>query len=239
MDEETTKGGGMGTTVDLYVMGDSMRSVPAIILKREDDQLLISLAEGGAVEYGEAVCLQPGPSDSWVYGKVVRADDGSIVIRVDGSHTPDRREFSRVWGPLRLRYQVVREGFELAAMRWLRQGEGLGEAWEHPRLFMDFSGSGARFEVGEEVPLGADDNILVGVRVPDDEAEYRFTATVVRRLEGDQIAINFLETAPGAIAALVAFAEKIQERLLGLIGEDLVDEDDDGDDDPFDHLDEL
>lgn len=233
MDDESTDGGSMGTAVDLYVMGAMMRSMPGIILRQDGAELWVDVNQGTLAD-GEAVCLQTGANNPWLYGKVVRNDPTGVLIHVDGTHSPDRREFSRVWGPLHVRFQVCTAGFELASRRWLRAGEGVGPRWQRPPLFMDFSGSGARFEARGDLECEADDRLLVGVHVPGDPTEHRLTARVVRRLDGDQVAIHFLESTPGAIAGLVDFAEKIQEQLVELLGDD-----DDGDsegDDVFDDL---
>ncbi len=222
----------MGKAVDLYVMGAAMRSLPGRIVRHEGEQLWVVLNQG-LLESGEAVCLQTSNSAPWLYGKVVGNEEEGVVIHIDGSHTPDRREFSRVWGPLHLRFQVVgEEGFELAERRWLRNAQGIGPKWQHPPMFMDFSGSGARFDVRGRMECQPDDRLLVGVRVPGDGPEHRLTARVVRFLENNtQLAIHFIESTDGAIATVVGFAERIQEQMVELLG--------DGGDDVFDDLDSL
>lgn len=218
MDEE----GPVGRAVDLYVMGAAMRSLQGRIVRHDDnDSVLWVELGGGALEEGEAVCLQTENSAPWLYGKVLGPDTPGIKIFIDGSHSPDRREFSRVWGPLHLRYQVTTpEAYELAALRWLRHGQGIGPRWQRPPMFMDFSGSGARFEVRGEPDCEADDHLLIGVRIPGEEREYRLTGRVVRLLDNDtQVAIHFMEASDGAVQAMVDFAERIQEQLVELLGE--------------------
>ena len=173
----------MGTAVDLYVMGAAMRSVPGRILRQEGQELTVSL-QGGSLDRGEAVCLQPVRDGPWLYGRVERPGDGErqMVIHVDVTRTPDMREFPRVWGPLKLRYQVVPpHQAELAGRRWLKAGWGIEPRWLRPSLFMDFSASGARFEIPEP-GCDADDHLLVGVKVPGETIEHRFVARVVRNL---------------------------------------------------------
>ncbi|MBX2803893.1 MAG: PilZ domain-containing protein [Myxococcales bacterium] len=225
--------------VELYVMGASMRTLHGQIVRRDGEELWVSL-DGGALHSGEAVCLQTDSEAPWLYGKVLERESipgpsvspsetpvsavgtvDCVKIHIDGTHTPDRREFSRVWGPLHLRFQVTTDqGHELASLRWLRHGQGIGRAWLRPPMFMDFSGSGARFEVRDELPCKPNDRLLVGLRVPGDDSEHRLTARVVRSLQDDtQVAIHFLECSPGAISALVDFAERIQEQMVELLGE--------------------
>ncbi|MEO0599852.1 MAG: PilZ domain-containing protein [Myxococcota bacterium] len=206
-----------------------MRSLPGRIVRRDGSNLYVSVVEG-RLEDGEAVCLQSETSAPWLYGKVKGSEaDGAFCIHIDGSHTPDRREFSRVWGPLNLRFQSVDEpGYELASLRWLRKGEGIGPRWQRPPMFMDFSGSGARFETRGVTLVDPDQRLLVGIQIPGDMAEHRFTARTVRSLNHDsQLAIQFLEANDGAVAALVDFAERIQEQLVDLLGEDDTDSGDD------------
>ncbi|MEN0062016.1 MAG: PilZ domain-containing protein [Myxococcota bacterium] len=219
--DDEREGEPLESAVDLYVMGAAMRSLPGRIVRRDGPELWVAVFDG-RLEDGEAVCLQSETSAPWLYGKVKGVEsDGAFCIHIDGSHTPDRREFSRVWGPLNLRFQALDDdGYELASLRWLRKGEGIGPRWQRPPMFMDFSGSGARFETRGVEPAEPDQRLLVGIQIPGDMEEHRFTARAVRTLNHDsQLAIHFLEANEGAIAALVDFAERIQEQLVDLLGD--------------------
>jgi hypothetical protein len=211
----------MGIAVDLYVMGASMRSVPGRIVRHEGHELTVSLGDG-SLDEGEAVCLQPQRDGPWLYGRVERAgEDGRhLIIHVDVARSPDMREYPRVWGPLKLRYQTVpAHQAELAGRRWLKAGSGVEPRWLRPALFMDFSGSGARFEIPEP-GCDANDRLLVGVKIPGEAVEHRFVARVVRHLVDDgQLAIQFLDGTEDAFNAIVEFADRIQEQQLEAIGE--------------------
>lgn len=200
----------VGTAIDLFVMGGGIRSLPAVLVGRDGDQLRLRVQ--GLAE-GTAVFFQTDEPEPWVYGRVVGTDEDGVFIQIQGHHRPDRREFARAWGPVHVRYQVVdEESYELAARRWLSKGEGIGRRWIQPELFMNFSGSGLRFDGGREVRSG--DRVLVGVRIPDDDREHRLTAQVVQASEGEDTALHFLQAAEGAVMALVHFAERIQEQAL-------------------------
>lgn len=200
----------VGHAIDLFVMGGGIRQLPAVVLGREGD--LLKLKVQGLTE-GTAVFFQSKEPEPWVYGRVTGTDADGVFIQIQGHHRPDRREFARAWGPVHVRYQAVdAETYELAARRWLMRGEGIGRRWIQPELFMNFSGSGLRFDGGREVQSG--DRVLVGVRVPDDDREHRLTADVVQAGEGDDTALHFLQASEGAIMALVHFAERIQEQAL-------------------------
>lgn len=187
---------------------------------------LVGSAEGDEVhleveglELEQAVFFQPSSAGSWVFGRVVSLD-GGVTVAVQGQHRPDRREFARAWGPVHVRYQPVDGGFELAARRWLIDGQGIERKWLQPELFMNFSGSGLRFDGSEGLQAGG--MALVGIRVPGDEREHRFTATVIRVSGGDggASALHFLDATDGARMALVEFAERIQEQSLGAFDDD-------------------
>jgi hypothetical protein len=211
----------MGPAVDLYVMGAEMRSVPGRIVRQEGHELTIAL-RSGTLDEGEAVCLQPVRDGPWLYGRVDRRGekDKHRVIHVDVQRTPDQREYPRVWGPLKLRYQVVpAHQIELAGRRWLKTGAALEPRWLRPALFMDFSGSGARFDIPDP-KCDADDRLLIGVKVPGDNTEHRFVARVVRHLpEQNQLAVQFLDGTEDAFNAIVEFADRIQEQQLAALGE--------------------
>ena len=200
----------VGTAIDLFVMGSGIRSMPAWVLGREGDQLKLRVQ---GLSQGTAVFFQTNEPEPWVYGRVVASDADGVYIEIQGHHRPDRREFARAWGPVHVRYQVVdAEGYELSARRWIRQGEGVGRRWIQPELFMNFSGSGLRFDGGQEVSSG--DRVLVGIRIPDDPREHRLTAEVVQADDGADTALRFLEASDGAVMGLVSFAERIQEQAL-------------------------
>ena len=151
---------------------------------------------------------------------VAAAEGDGVAVQVLGHHRPDRREFARAWGPVHVRYQVVsEEGYELASRRWLEKGDGLARRWIQPDLFMNFSGSGLRFQGAEGIAAG--DRVLVGVRVPGDEREHRLTAAVIRASDDAEhaTALHFLQASEGAIMALVMFAERIQEQALDELGD--------------------
>ena len=206
----------MGTAVDLFIMGGGLRALPAIVIAMEGDRVKMRV-EG--ITAGAAVFFQGATPGPWVYGRVTElADDGTVVIQVQGQHSPDRREFARAWGPVHVRYQSVTEGFELASRRWISMGDGVHRTWAQPDLFMSFSGSGLRFPGMAQAAEG--DKVLVGVRVPDDEREHRLTAEVIETADGEGTALRFLEATDGAVMALVEFAERIQELSL----DDFVDE---------------
>jgi hypothetical protein len=213
---EDTVGDPVGQAIDLFVMGGGIRSLPAVVIAKDGDLLKLGVQ---GLTAGTAVFFQGQDPEPWVYGRVTETESDGVIIQIQGRHRPDRREFARAWGPVHVRYQAVEaEAYELAARRWLTKGEGIERRWIQPELFMNFSGSGLRFDGGREVGTG--DRVLVGVRVPNDDREHRLTAEVVQssensgRSETSETALHFLQASEGAIMALVHFAERIQEQSL-------------------------
>ena len=207
----------MNKPLEVFVMGGGMQALPGV-LHAADDHMAVLEVEG--VSEGLSVFFQPDSPGPWVFGRVVKAEGGRVEVEVQGHHRPDRREFARAWGPVHVRYQVVpSDGYELAAKRWLQTGEGVERRWLQPDLFMNFSGSGLRFDGGTGIAAG--DVALVGCRVPGDEREHRFTASVIRVSSDDEqgSALHFLDATEGARMALVHFAERIQEQALDELGD--------------------
>jgi hypothetical protein len=203
--------------VEVFVMGGGMTALPGTLLHNDDDVARLQL---GGVAEGQSVFFQPDSPGPWVFGRVAEVDGDEVEVAIQGHHRPDRREFARAWGPVHVRYQAVdSSSYELAGRRWLQMGQGVERKWYQPELFMNFSGSGLRFDGGEGIATG--DMVLVGCRVPGDEREHRFTASVIRVASDEEggSALHFLEATEGARMALVHFAERIQEQALDELGD--------------------
>ena len=212
--------------VELVILGDSAQILQAVILS--DDGAEVRLKVDGAVEVGCRVCIRE--SNTWLYGKVEHCEGQDLRINVRGTSTSDRREFSRVYGAIQTRYQVVKGDSTLACKRWMSRGESTQGPWFVPDPFMDFSGSGLMFHDQETCSDG--DTLLMELRVQGSEEVFRVTADVVRLLliapeERDEtpfaegaaipshrVAVHFLEAPANVIHALVEFAAKIQEAFL-------------------------
>ena len=211
----------MGTAVDLYVMGAAMRSVPGRIVRQEGQELTVDLGDG-SLGGGEAVYLQPVKDGPWLFGHVspVGNDRRQVLIHVDETKSTDLREYPRVAGPLKLRYQAVpAHQAELAGRRWLQSASGIGPRWLRPDTFVDFSASGARFRI-DEPGCDANDRLLVGVKIPGESVEHRFVARVVRHLvEEAQVAIQFLDGTEAGFNAIVEFADRIHDLQLEELSE--------------------
>jgi hypothetical protein len=169
------------------------------------------------------VYVQAEKDGPWLFGHVepIGNDGRRVVIHVDGTKPTDLREYPRVAGPLKLRYQVVpAHQAELAGRRWLKNAAGIGPRWLRPGSFVDFSGSGARFRI-DEPGCDADDRVLVGVKIPGQSIEHRFVARVVRHLvEQGEIAIQFLDGTEDGFNAIVAFADRIHDLQLDALAEE-------------------
>jgi hypothetical protein len=218
-----------GDTVELVMMGASAALVSGVVVSEDSDEVVVDgIPE---VSDGTAVCVRAISDEPWVYGRSTSWVDKKLTIEVRGSSAPDRREFSRVYGALKVRYLVHKgEGAELASRRWLTNGDALSDTWHEPDPFMDFSGSGLKFHHNDVSAPG--DLLLLELYPPGAKQVHRATALVVRvdpipEDEKDEepfsdgaeipthcVAVHFDYVGPAAIDDLVRFAERIQEALL-------------------------
>lgn len=172
------------------------------------------------VDAGEATDLRVVGSIGLVQGNLLHVESRTVVRR-------DKRIFPRTWGGIRLRYQVAAPELLRA---WIDAGTDPGGAWFSPDPFMDFSGSGLKFEDTEHCVAG--DALLLELCIPPAETLYRAAARVVRLLpippaelemlereEGEsipshQVAVHFTELPAAAVEALMEFTLRVQDALI-------------------------
>jgi hypothetical protein len=186
------------------------------------------------LEPGMRVVLEGGPDrDIRIKGRVAGMEGQLLRVEAERVVPPDKRSFPRMYGGIHVRYRVMASGEdEEAAAAWVAGGEAPGEQveWREPDPFMDFSGTGLRFE--DQLHCAADDRMLMELRLPSSEDVWRATARVVRvdpircddlekRNERKkepapthQIAVQFVDLPADATEALTAFAMRIQDALL-------------------------
>jgi hypothetical protein len=150
------------------------------------------------VDAGDAAELRVVGTVGLVQENLLHVESRTVVRR-------DNRIFPRMYGGIRLRYQVV--------------GEGAGQAWIEQGLAPDGT-------------CHAGDTLLLELRIPPEDGWYRATASVVRifpiaaedievaeREPGSpppthQIAVHFLVLPPEAVEALMAFTLRVQDALI-------------------------
>ncbi len=213
--------------VDLIVLEqDSAHVLSAEWVDRQDGNVSLRLLDPPIP--GTSVGISSTELPSWVQGEVTKVDGDVIQIEVRGEMPADRRDYSRTYGGIDLRYQIVpAEEFELAAHRWLTLAESTSDEWFRPDPFMDFSASGVKFHDIERCHSG--ELLLLEFKVPGSECVHRATAQIIRlstipREEMDDepyepgavipsqtVAAQFLELAPLSIIALIQFSDRIRE----------------------------
>jgi hypothetical protein len=225
---------GKDKLLDVPVEILSLASDPPIILSgrvtcRDEETCDVMLddrehgfAEGMKVivDAGEATDLRVVGTIGLVQENLIHVESRSLVRR-------DKRIFPRTYGGIRLRYQVAPPE---AGDAWVEKGEAPGETWHTPDPFMDFSGSGLKFEGQENCK--AEDALLLELRIPPSEEPLRATARVVRLFpisqeeldaaERDddappsthQIAVHFDNLPTEAVEALMAFTLRVQDALI-------------------------
>ena len=186
------------------------------------------------LEPGMRVVLDGGPDrDVRIKGRVAGREGQRLQVETERVVPPDKRSFPRMYGGIHVRYRVLAaDGGEAIAAAWVAGQDapgGEGE-WRVPDPFMDFSGTGLRFE--DQLHCKQNDLLLLELALPSSEDRWRATARVVRvdpirseDLEGrdegkrepaptHQIAVRFEDLPTDATEALTAFAMRIQDALL-------------------------
>ena len=190
-------------------------------------ELLLEEAEP-RLQPGMRVVLEGGPDRPVrMKGLVVRREGRLLRVETERVVPPDKRSFPRMYGGIHVRYRVLAEGEGDAAVR----AAGEGGEWREPDPFMDFSGTGLRFE--DRLCCKPKDLLLLELALPSSERRWRVKARVVRvepirpedlerrdRETGrepaatHQIAVQFVDLPADATEALTAFAMRIQDALL-------------------------
>ena len=215
------------TRVDLVVLErDSTHVLPAEWVQR--DACCVSLRLVNPPAPGTAVGISSSDLSHWVQGEVTDVEGDVIQIAVRSEIPADRRDYSRTYGGLDLRYQIVpQQEFELIARRWLTTGRSTYDTWFKPDPFMDFSASGLKFHDVERCVSG--DHLLLEFRVPGSTVVHRATADVIRVLPipideidnepyeiggiipSQTVATRFIQLDPHSIIALIQFSDRIRE----------------------------
>jgi len=186
------------------------------------------------LEPGMRVVLDGGPDrDVRIKGRIATIEGERLRVETERVVPPDKRSFPRMYGGIHVRYRVLAEGeSEEVGSAWVSGAEAPGKEgeWREPDPFMDFSGTGLRFE--DQLHCRTNDLLLIELALPSSEDGWHATARVVRvdpigpeDLEGrdeeerqraptHQIAVQFVDLPTEATKALTTFAMRIQDALL-------------------------
>jgi hypothetical protein len=186
------------------------------------------------LEPGMRVVLDGGPGRGVrIKGRIAAIEGNRLRVETERVVPPDKRSFPRMFGGIHVRYRVLAEG-EIGELgsAWVSGAAAPGKEgeWREPDPFMDFSGTGLRFE--DQLHCRTKDLLLIELAVPSSEDRWHGTARVVRvdpigpeDLEGrdeeerkraptHQIAVEFVELPTEATEAITSFAMRIQDALL-------------------------
>jgi len=215
------------TRVDLVVLEhEATHVLPAEWVTRDETRVSLRLVDPPAL--GTTVGISSSDLVNWVQGEVTDVEGDVIQIAVRSEIPADRRDYSRTYGGLDLRYQIVpKQQVELVSRRWVSTGKSTSDEWHKPDPFMDFSASGLKFHDVDRCSAG--DLLLVEFRVPGSPVVHRATLHVIRVLpiptdEMDNepfeiggiipsrmVATHFLHLDPASIIALIHFSDRIRE----------------------------
>ncbi len=167
---------------------------------------------------GKAILSFSTPDVPRVIARVESAHGNQMVCTPEQHRNRERRDFPRMHAglPLRARRLTLTER-TAEAEAWLRGDPGPAERgdWYEPDRFVDFSVTGLRIQIHEE--MASDDVLLLELGVPGNPARWRCTARVVRifdEVEGMSAAIEFVSIPDAAQEALSGLTLRMQEALL-------------------------
>jgi hypothetical protein len=176
---------------------------------------------------GDSVVLDcRGERDFRLLGRLKRVDGPHLHVAVTRRLEHDRRAFPRLYGGVRLRYAVAPASLRAEGLgRWAAAPEQA--EWHAPDPFMEFSGSGLRFE--DRARCAEGDYLLVEWQVPPFDRTWRSLTQVVRvepipeeerpweagpDTPTHRVAVHFLDLPSPAVQALLQFTERLQEVAL-------------------------
>ena len=186
------------------------------------------------LELGTQIILDGEPENELrMTGMVVEVSGSKFRVETDRVVLSDKRSFPRMQGGIRVRYRVLSgRGSKAVSSAWLNGDEAPGREgdWWEPDPFMDFSGSGLKFD--DQLHCAVEDSLLLELQVPSSEGCWHATARVVRiepippeekddmddvRRElapTHQIAVEFIHIPKEATEAIATFTLRIQSALL-------------------------
>ena len=187
-----------------------------------------------ALQAGMQVVLNSGPDNTLrIMGVVVEMAGSRMRVKSKRVVRPDKRSFPRIYGGVHVRYQVLSgPESEARAAKWLAGNDGPASkgTWWEPDPFMDFSGSGLKFQ--DQLRCKVYDLLLLDLQVAPHKDHWHATARVVRveplppddldvqdmeqqkDVPTHQIAVHFEELPQKAREALADFTLRIQNALL-------------------------
>lgn len=183
-------------------------AVSGAILRREEDHLVVELAEPVVLEVGTRVLLDAGPEGGLrLRGRVLQATGVCLRVQVSGAVSSDARSSGRTVGGLRVRLSPSLGGD--AARRWIEEGFALpaAEAWPEALPDVEFGMTGLWLDVPAGTPLHG--KLLLSMQACGDSTWYRATA-LLRRVEpagpATGVALEFLDVPEDTADALVRCA---------------------------------
>ena len=198
--------------------GNTPIMASGVVLKRDQQQVMIRCDDAAArIECGAKVVLTFQAGDERWTGMVEQVEsngDGvDIRLATPSPHAAEKRDYPRLHAGIPLRYRVATEH---EAKDWLA-GTELSQGWQTPDPYMNFSVSGLRFEVSQDVQT--EQILLVELRVGDASPIWRTTARVIRVFEGQDdapstAAVSFEHLPDDALDALSELTLQIQDTLL-------------------------
>ena len=189
-----------------------------VVLSRTEAAVTLQCDESAArIDTGAKVVLTFGGGNERWTGLVeqVAAAANGVQIRLvtPNAHAADKRDYPRLHAGIPLRYRIATDE---EGTLWIA-GADLESGWQTPDPYMNFSVSGLRFEVTDQVQ--EEQLLLIELRIGESAKEWRATARVIRVFEGQNgdhssAAVSFEHLPTDALAALSDLTLQIQDTLL-------------------------
>ncbi len=155
--------------------------VEGTLVEYDGEACVVTLPAAADVPTGAQVILSLESKGLRMITEAIESEGDRLRLRVCRVSRKDKRDYPRQDAGVELRYQVVRtERTRRSTPAFLNGLSDMSdpEPWHEPHPFMNFSGSGVRFEHTPTCDAG--DELRLQIRLPIEDSWHHATGRVVR-----------------------------------------------------------